>query len=108
LSGVCRNANEIGGSGVPLPPVDSLLRTTNPGGRRFGSCWARQCFQLLSDTARLAPPRFVNDREQFAAHGLHRRADRSIEHLRVHVQRGVDARVAHQLSHDFPRHALLV
>ena len=44
---------------------------------------------------------FVNNSEQFVADLVDGFAERSIEHLRVHVQRRVDVGVTHQLRHDF-------
>jgi hypothetical protein len=50
----------------------------------------------------------VNNSEQFAAHLVDRVAKRSVEHLRVHVQRRIDVGVTHQLRDDFAGHASIV
>ena len=55
-----------------------------------------------------SPSGFVNNSEQFAADLVDGLAQRSVEHLRVHVQRCVDVGVTHQLRDDFSRHTPIV
>ena len=75
-----------------------------PGGRMFESCRAHQ----PSLAVPTLPSRVLNNSDQFAADLVDGLAERSVEHLRVHVQRRIDVGVTHQLRDDFPRHTAVV
>jgi hypothetical protein len=95
------------GSGVPLPPVDSFLPATNQE-VASSSLAGRTKSPNISVNWRRRSFRLVNNCEQFAADPVDRGAQRSVEHLRVHVQRGVDVGVPHDLGDDLAGHTLVV
>src|SRR6188768_3016054 len=80
--------------GGRLAPIELRLASHPLNNLRGGPC----CFL----------PRFVNNSEQFAADLFDRLAERSVEHLRVHIQRRVDVGVTHQLRDNLAWHASVV